>query len=175
MTELDGTRLTPAGPEHTSLLAELVETYVRELAPLFPHVQVAADGRYGYPGLSEYQTGSERRFAFVIEQGADAAGFVLARHGSPLPGCAEAYDIAEFFVLPRYRGEGVGRRAALLLWARLPGRWAVRASEANPAAVAFWARVLGGLAPGRVRRWTHPGRSAPWQVFDLDAPAAIER
>lgn len=44
----------------------------------------------------------------------------------------EALDVAEYFVLRRYRHAGVERRAALLLWDRLPGKWTVRVAEGNP-------------------------------------------
>lgn len=65
--------------------------------------------------------------------------------------------IAEFFVTHRYRRSGVGRRAAVLLWNRLPGKWLVRVSEGNTGAVPFWERVVGEFTEGTATTSTRPG------------------
>jgi predicted acetyltransferase len=165
------TRLSPAGPADHVLLANLLELYIHDLSAAFPHVQLGADGRFGYPGLASYWAEPERRFAFIIEESGQTAGFVLATRGSPALTDPEVYDIAELFVLRRYRRAGVGRRAAPLLWKQLPGRWVVRVSEANPGALDFWSRVTTEFAGGAVKRSTRPGSHGPWHVFELDSGA----
>lgn len=75
-------------------------------------------------------------------------GFVLVTRGSPATDDPEVFDVSEFFVHRRYRRFGVGRGAAFLLWARLPGRWTVRVSEGNPGALRFWMGVIGEYTMG---------------------------
>jgi predicted acetyltransferase len=55
----------------------------------------------------------------------------------------EPHDIAEFFVMRKYRGGGVGAQAAASLFDRFPGRWTVRQQLTNPAATAFWRKAIG--------------------------------
>ena len=63
------------------------------------------------------------------------AGFALVFTGEP-------HDIAEFFVMRKYRGRGVGAQAAASLFDQFPGRWTVRQQLTNPAATAFWRKAI---------------------------------
>ena len=57
-------------------------------------------------------------------------------------------DVAEFFVLRRYRRSGVGRSAAFLIWKHFPGTWTVRRVRRESRG----ARVLVGRHR-RIHRW----------------------
>jgi predicted acetyltransferase len=96
------------------------------------------------------------------------AGFVLATRGSPATEDPDVLDVAEFFVMRRYRRFGVGRRAAFLLWKRLPGKWTVRASEGNLGAVAFWADVIAEFTNGVMMESIRPGNPNDWRVFSFE-------
>ena len=88
---------------------------------------------------------------------------------SHLTGQSGIRDVAEFFVLRKYRRIGVGRRAARLLFDQFPGQWEVRQLPANTAATAFWVNMISTLTGGRftnyrvdrpehvqVQAFTHP-------------------
>ena len=165
------TRLSAARPADHLLLSNLLELYIHDLSASFPHVRLGADGRFGYPGLASYWAEPERRFAFLIEDGGQTAGFVLATRGSPAVPDPDVYDVAEFFVLRQHRRTGVGRRAAALLWERLPGRWVVRVTAANSGALDFWSRAVSDFAGNDVERSTRSGSPSPWHVFELDSAA----
>src|SRR5690349_11183879 len=96
------------------LLANLLELYVHDVSDVFTHVELGADGRFGYAKLPLYFSEPERRFPFLIRSGGRVAGFALATRGSPAaaePGVHhvhDVHDVAEFFVLKRYRGARVG-------------------------------------------------------------------
>jgi predicted acetyltransferase len=79
----------------------------------------------------------------------------------------EAFDVAEFFVLRRYRQRGIGRRAAFLLWNWFVGAWTVRVSEGNPIGHRFWPRVIAEYADGAFTETTRPGIPHPWRVFSF--------
>ena len=172
-----------ATPADATLLANLLEFYTHDLSAAFPDVALGPDGRFGYPHLPRYWAEPDGRFAYLIRTDGHTAGFVLATRGSPaaslsVPGLpvaedAAEFDVAEFFVLRRYRRAGVGQRAAALLWRRLPGRWTVRVGAANPDALAFWTRVVhdaAGGGPVAVTRLGGPG-AAGWHVLAFDATA----
>lgn len=71
----------------------------------------------------------------------------LLLHGSVMVGLALVFtglphDIAEFFVMRKYRRHGVGAEAAVQLFARFPGDWTVRQQLSNPAATTFWRKAI---------------------------------
>ena len=145
------------------LLSNLLELYLHDLSEIFP-VEVGPDGRFGY-GLSLYWSQPERRFAFLIRVGTRAAGFALVTRGSPATDDPEDLDVAEFFVLRGYRRSGVGRRAAFLLWDRLPGSWVVRVSEANRAGLSFWQSTVREYTKGGFVEDQRPGTPNAWRVL----------
>jgi predicted acetyltransferase len=158
-------------PEERTLLSNLMELYVHDLSALFPHVEMADDGRFGYANLPLYLADSPGHLAFLIRAGERTAGFALATRGSAAPG-ADVHDVAEFFVLRRDRRSGVGRQAAALLFQALPGPWTVRVLERNARALGFWQRTLLDLTRGGFEEAERHDASGVWRVFSFAAPGA---
>jgi predicted acetyltransferase len=169
MTSAQTVSLDAATAADDTLLANLLELYIHDLSAAFPDVVLGPDGRFGYPRLPLYWSEPNRRFAYLIRADGQVAGFVLATRGSPAVEDPDVFDVAEFFVLRRYRRAGVGRRAAALLWRGRPGRWVVRVSERNAAGLAFWRRAVEEVAGGRATESTREGQSAPWRVLTFDS------
>jgi predicted acetyltransferase len=176
MVASDEVTLEAADESRAGLLANLLELYLHDLSEIFP-IAVGADGRFGYEHLARYWAEPERRHAFLIRCGKRVAGFVLVTRGSPASDDPEALDVAEFFVLRSYRRSGVGRRAAFLLWNRIPGRWVVRVAEGNRAGLPFWEEAVHAFTRGTFARSEHTGRFARFRVFsfqsDARAPPAV--
>jgi predicted acetyltransferase len=149
------------------LLANLLELYIHDLCDVFPAVELRENGRFGYAQLPLYWSEPERRRAYVIRYGERVAGFALAKRGSPVTPDPETLDVAEFFVLRKFRRLGVGRVAARLLWQTLPGVWTVRVAERNGRALAFWSSVVAEVGGGASRGWSPPGSSDCWRVFSF--------
>lgn len=166
--------LDAATAADATLLGNLLELYAHELSDVFPAVVLGPDGRYGYPRLPLYWSEPDRRFAFVIRADGQVAGFVLATRGSPASEDPEVLDVAEFFVLPRYRRRGVGQRATRLLWRRLPGKWTVRVAEQNWGGLAFWRDILAVTAPEGVTVTIRPSGHTSWRVYAFDSGALSE-
>ena len=132
----DDVHVNRAIADDAPLIARLLELYTHDLSDVFPHVVLDDDGRFGYPHLAEYWTAADRH-ALVFRTAGRVAGFAL------VTGTHDAgFDMTEFFVLKQFRGTGVGRCAAQLLWTMLPGRWTVRVSVRNASAQRFWAAVI---------------------------------
>jgi predicted acetyltransferase len=154
----------PAALSDERLLSNLLELYIHDLSDVFLHVELGVDGRFGYPQLSRYWSEPDSRFPFLIRAGDAIAGFVLATRGSAAPEEPDVFDVAEFFVLRRFRRAGVGRRAAFLLWDRLPGEWTVRVATGNAGALEFWRGVVGDYAQAVSESSTTKGPHT-WCVF----------
>jgi predicted acetyltransferase len=91
-------------------------------------------GEYFHRYFDEYWIDSDRK-AFLFRVDGAWAGLALVFTGEP-------HDVAEFFVMRKYRGHGVGAHAAAFLFGRYPGRWTVRQQLTNPAATVFWRRAI---------------------------------
>jgi len=116
-------------------------TVVRRLLQLYHYDFSEFDGSDGNPHgeylhryFDEYWNDSDRK-AFLFRVDSALAGFALVFAGEPR-------DIAEFFVMRKYRSRGVGAQAAASLFDRFPGRWTVRQQLTNPAATAFWRKAI---------------------------------
>ncbi len=157
--------LDEARSADAQLLANLLELYVHDLSEAFPAIELGADGRFGYDPLPLYWSEPERRFPFLIRDDGRVAGFALAMRGSPVSDDPDVLDVAEFFVLRRYRRSGVGRRAAFLLFDRIPGHWIVRVAETNKGAIPFWTGVVSEYARGAFEQSERPG----WRVFSFES------
>jgi len=114
-------------------VARLLELYGYDFSA-FTNVDVDAQGLFGYPYLDAYWTEPQRHpFLFRLDE--KWVGFALVLSGAP-------HDMAEFFVLRKYRRHGVGDVAAREVFARFPGEWQVRQMTANTGAIAFWRRAI---------------------------------
>jgi predicted acetyltransferase len=162
----DETTLDVATPADAPLLANLLELYIHDLSEIFP-IALGADGRFGYDKLPLYWSEPGQRFAFLVRAAGRVAGFVLATRGSPASDDPEALDVAEFFVLRGDRRSGIGRRAALLLWEHIPGRWVVRVSEANRAGLPFWKSVVAEYTRGEFSERELPGDPHGWCILSF--------
>lgn len=161
------TELVQATEADAELLSNLLELYIYDLSVAFPSVELGANGRFGYSKLARYWSEPESHFPFLLRQATRIVGFALVTRGSPASEDPEVFDVAEFFILRRYRRTGVGRQAAALLWTRFPGKWSVRVSEANPGALPFWSRVIGDYAPGNAQESKRAGKPHDWRVFSF--------
>ena len=163
------TTLQRATQGDAELLANLLELYIHDVCDVFPAVELGDNGRFGYAQLPLYWSEPERRFAFVIRYGERVAGFALAKRGSPVSPDPDTLDVAELFVLRKFRRFGVGRVAAQLLWQALPGTWTVRVAERNGRALAFWSSVVAELSGVVSSTWTLPGSPSSWRVFSFES------
>jgi predicted acetyltransferase len=173
MPNFEDVSLEPAATSDAALLSNLLELYIHDLSEVFPGVELGADGRFGYPKLPLYWSEGDRRFPFLIKCNARVAGFVLATVGSPASEDPRTHDVAEFFVLRQYRHCGVGRRAAQLLWKRLPGKWTVRVSRGNRGALDFWRHAVARATNGTVAEFELPGLPNAWLVFAFEIIAGL--
>jgi predicted acetyltransferase len=161
--------LQHATPDLGPLVGNLLELYIHELSVVFP-VEIGPDGRFGYEKLPLYWSEPHARHAFLIRCGDKLAGFALVTRGSPASDDPAALDVAEFFVLRRFRRAGVGRRAAAVLWETFPGAWVVRVAEANGSALSFWRSTIASYTSGRFSEIVRPGDPHSWRVFHFASP-----
>jgi len=163
-----GVFLEPVARRDAAVLGNLFELYLHDMSEAFP-LELGADGRFGYERLPEYFAAPGKRFPFWIRHGGALAGFALAMRGSAATDDPAHLDVAEFFVLRRYRRTGVGREAAFALFDRLRGHWVVRVSTGNRRGSAFWPAVVAEYTGGAFAARERAGNPHPQRVFELES------
>lgn len=130
--------------EDVVTMENLLSLYLHDLSP-YTGATVGDDGRFDYPRLPQYWTAQgkeEGRVPYIILAKGELAGFALKSSHSRLDRSVPVSTVSEFFVLRRWRGQGVGSMAARALFDRFPGTWEVAQLRTNAPAHAFWLQVI---------------------------------
>lgn len=156
--------LSPAAPSDAPTLANLFQFYVYDLAHLV-NANLAADGRFTLPSIDPYWS-DDWRHPFLIRVDGHLAGFALVNQRSRITGDTSTWDVAEFFVMRRFRRQGVGAAVAVRLFDKFRGGWEVRELRDNQPAIDFWRRVIADYTKGQFQetafddeRWRGPVQS----------------
>lgn len=148
MTDLP-IQLVQTGTEHAELIRNLYQFYAYESSD-WEQEDVEVDGRFYVHDehLARYWSEPQWSANLILADGF-IAGFLLIER-SELPGI-DALELADLFVLKKYRRMGIGRALAtqVLLDGETP--WLVRFYDHDHAAQAFWHSVLDDL-PRPVQR-----------------------
>ncbi len=131
------------GPEQAELVRNLYQFYAYESSD-WEEEDVEVDGRFYIhePHFERYWQATEWAAYLVLVDGF-IAGFVLVER-SELPGM-NALELADLFILKRYRRLGVGRAVARQLLCEGQNDWLVRCYAGDASGVAFCQAVLAGL------------------------------
>ena len=127
------------------ILRQLLELYEYDFSES-EGMDIGPHGFFGYKYLDHYWTDPDRH-PYLLRMDNHLAGFVLVnRHG--VSG-EDRWSIAEFFVLRKYRRQGIGAFAAASVFNLWPGKWEVSQSAAHPASTVFWRKVIGRYTNGQ--------------------------
>ena len=140
-------QLVPVTFEQKPVLRQLLELYAHDFSE-YDDADVNEHGLYGYKYLDHYWTEPDRHPFFIVVDGR-LAGLVLVNSYCYVVKEPDAKSIAEFFVMRKYRRNGVGRAAAIKAFAMFPGTWEVLQHGANAPSYRFWEKVIGEYTEGR--------------------------
>ena len=143
------------------VIRNLMELYAYDFSEI-EGFDVEENGRFPHYPLDAYWQDPLRQ-PFLIRADGRLAGFSLVHGRSRLSGAEGVWDMAEFFVLRKYRRGGVGTEAAHRIFASHPGPWEVRQRASNAGATAFWRRAIGAYTSSKFtevvlddERWRGP-------------------
>jgi predicted acetyltransferase len=160
-------QLIPATHRQEPILANLLELYMHDFSD-FLDLEIGPDGRFGYSQLPLYWSEPDRH-PFLVQINGKLAGLVFVSRASDLSRNEPVWDMAEFFILRRYRRHGIGTQIAHQVWRRFPGPWQVRVMQSNTAAHHFWAHAISSFT-GEL---THPVRfekdGNSWERFSFES------
>lgn len=141
-------------------LQHLLELYQHDLSDIWDQ-DVDAAGLYGYD-LDRYWR-SEGCVPFVATAGGRYAGFALVDGAVKVKAALAGHWMDQFFVLKKYRRQGIGRLLARAVFDALPGRWEVGQMLGNLPAQLFWRALIAEYTHGHFTE--HELRGGRWEGF----------
>lgn len=136
--------VTPATFEDKPLIRRMMDLYLYDFSEM-AGFDLDAHGYYHYAYLDHYWVEPDRH-PFLVRVDGKLAGFVLVnRHTLSTD---NEFAIAEFFIMRKYRRQGIGRAVAFNIFDRFHGKWEVYEIIENTSAQAFWRKVIGEYTQG---------------------------
>jgi predicted acetyltransferase len=145
--------IAKVGPESEGVLRNLFPYYLHDMAEWFD-IDTDADGTYPYDISAIWG----KYDVFLAKVGDSLAGFALIESGA-------VHDIGEFFVLRKFRRQGVGQKMAIALWRELRGPWQVRVCETNLPAMPFWRAAISRYTGGAFEEEERSLGGRGWRFF----------
>jgi predicted acetyltransferase len=135
-----------AGEAERSHIEGLLNDYLAELSQ-HREICVGATSAAEYRYLKDYWS-DNNRFPFILWANCELVGFAFVRRIEEEQ--AATFQVAEYFVKPKYRRCGIGRAAVVDIWQKFPGRWELQVMNRNDSAVNFWKQCISQQA----KSWT---------------------
>ena len=145
-------------------LKTMFRFFYNELSPYEPNLVINANGlaTWAPAGVAESET-EEGWWAinwwvrangehYLIRVDDTVAGFVnIVKAADPVAAGAE-YDLFDFYILPKFRGKGVGKTAAKMAFDLHHGTWQVFYLTPNLPANRLWDGVVAEITDGQFER-----------------------
>lgn len=132
--------------EDREVLAHLIELYEYDFSE-FENSDVNKYGLYGYSYLDYYWT-EDNRYAYFIKVNGKLAGFVMVCGFCYVSKEPDTLCMSEFFVMKKYRRQGIGKYAAKEVLKKHPGKWELTVHPNNSISHNFWNQVVTELTNG---------------------------
>lgn len=142
-------RLEPVPVADKAALKAMLDAYLAAHAEQVDPQRAGGDPT-DYPYFDLYWREPARRPFWIVADG-ERAGFVMINAWSPT-GRGTDNAVAEFYVAPEKRRQGIGLAAAVAALRSAPGWWELQVYRANPAGMSFWRRAIAAAGPSTWER-----------------------
>ena len=138
-----------------NVVNNLMQFYIYDFSEFLSY-DVEEDGLYkAYAGLEKYWEEEDSKFPYIIKKGDKYVGFVLV---DKYKLDEDFFSIAEFFIMKKYRREGMGKAAARQLFTLHRGNWRIHQRETNVGAQVFWRKIINEYTHGQFSERLENGR-----------------
>lgn len=146
------------------LIRRMMELYLHDFSE-FDGTDLDEHGQFGYGDL-DYFWFEPTHAAFLVKVNDKLAGFVLVDNEVVLDDSERS--ITEFFILRKYRRQGVGQQVATAVFDKFPAKWEVRVITENVPAQKFWRQIIGTYTHNQFEETTLDNDDWQGPVFSFD-------
>lgn len=150
--------------EQKSVFVQMLEIYKYDFSE-FSDDDINEYGYFGYKYIDNYWN-EKGRHPFFIRVDGKLAGLVLVRSCCQYNDLPNPHNIAEFFVMKKYRKKGVGRTAAVRVFEMFRGGWEISVWTNNLPAQNFWGKVIAEYTNGKYNTFAATGANENGFTFD---------
>ena len=133
--------------DEKEVLRNLLEKYDYEFSQ-WDKRDVNKLGLFGYPYLDYYWT-EKKRWAYFIYADDKLVGLTMVIDLPEVEDRKTDFQLAEFFILYKYRRLGIGRTAFFEVLDRHKGKWQLKCHPANIGSRYFWDKVINKYTRGQ--------------------------
>jgi predicted acetyltransferase len=173
-TEAGLVQVTEAFSADAPLIQNLLQLYTHDFSEFWAGTSrgdLDVEGRFSAYPLDGYWSRANWWAGLIRCQG-KVAGFALINDETH-SGLPADRNLAEFFIVRKYRGSGAGRVAAKILFSRHPGSWEVAVARKNTGALQFWRKVIRSAANAsaaeeldvQTAHWNGPILRFAWSIM----------
>jgi predicted acetyltransferase len=154
--------LLPASNDHKIVIQNLMQLYIYDFSE-FVKYDVEDNGLFApYSNLMDYWEKDNNKFPYVIKMNDKYVGFVLVKLINSTD--RSYFSIAEFFILKKYRHEGIGKSIAIEVFNLHKGQWEIFQKDSNKPAQIFWNKVISEYTKGQFNERLENGKRI--QIFE---------
>lgn len=150
--------------EQKSVFVQMIELYNYDFSE-FSETDINEYGYFGYPRIDDYWN-EEGRHPFFIRVDGKLAGLVLVRSCCEYNDLPNPHNIAELFVMKKYRKMGVGKDVSMRIFNMFPGGWEISQWTKNLPAQRFWSKVVNEYTNGKYNTFNSADKNEVGFTFD---------
>lgn len=136
---LEDVKIEKVDYENKQVLKNIYQLYLHDLSQ-YNYEDIDTKGLYDVNFLDLFWE-KEGLSAFFIKLNEKLIGLILLQSGKYAPPSGEDYYISEFFILKKYRRNGIGKKAVGILFDMFPGKYLLGQMPNNNPAIKFWKSV----------------------------------
>ena len=132
--------------EEKEILRNLIEKYRYEFSQ-YDNLDTNNFGLYGYDYFDNYWT-ENNRFPFFIRVNNKLAGFIMI-NDYPEVKIETNYTLSEFFIMYKYRRQGIGKYVVDYVLNKFKGKWQLKYHPKNETSKIFWTKTISEYTNGK--------------------------
>lgn len=142
-----------------SVLANLFQLYMHDITQDL-HMDINEHGLFDYDYI-DYFFSKDGYMPFMIYVDDKIAGFVLIDLDfMVLEGKEDEYNLSEMFILNGYKGKGIGKKVAFIIFDMFLGTWEVKPVPRSLRAKTFWEKSINEYTKGKFEeKYPKPNRT----------------
>ncbi|CAN5304881.1 hypothetical protein BH10PSE19_BH10PSE19_10500 [soil metagenome] len=111
---------------------------------------------------------TENTFPFIIKYHDELVGFVIV--DKKVSNISNDFNMAQFFILRKFKGKGIGRHIAFQCFDKFCGNWEVFVMPGNEGAYRFWRKIIKAFMHHQFKEYTRTvGHETIRNIFEFNS------